>query len=359
MSINKNPLGKIPPFNNTKLQFLSLQDTSLSSAAFPSSYSSSSILQRISLNNNKIRSINANDFLFLRNSKLKKLHLDSASISMIDQNAFSTLTQLQSLSLKNNQLKSCEFIRNIPSLSSINLDGNQFTSLPQQLTTPGKIKTYSFVHNLISIVDESSPLNVWAKWNHSTIQIYLNNNSFDCCLSVWFIRFLKTSPKVVEDAKLLTCAKPSDYAGQFLIKLNPDEMNCGGDVPTKSWWTTARIIGVVVVSVVAVLIGGIIGVITVFIFKRRRSTRSDYTEIDGIDDPYNNIDTASSYGGPVFPTPAEDNDDGYSTNTYVGSTRSFPHSEAPTHTTDTGASVIDGSRADGFEVQEAALIPPV
>jgi hypothetical protein len=274
---------------------------------------------------------------------------------MIDQNAFSSLTELQSLSLKNNQLKSCEFITNILSLSSINFDENQFTLLPQQLSTPGKIKTYSFVHNLISIVDESSPLNFWTKLNHSTIQINLSNNSFDCCLSVWFIRFLKTSPHFVGDAKLLTCAKPSDYAGQFLIKLNPDEMNCGGDVPTKSWWTTGRIIGVVV----TVVIGGIIVVIIVFILKRSRSSRSGYTEIDGIDDPYNNIDTSASYGGPVFPTLDEDNDDGYSTSTYVGSTRSFPHSEAPTHTTDAGASVIDGSRAGGSEVQEAALIPPV
>ncbi|CAF1517983.1 unnamed protein product, partial [Adineta steineri] len=79
--LNQNPLGKIPPFNMRTLQFLSLEDTLLTSAEFPTSYKNSS-LQQISLSNNKIHSINETDFLVLHNS------------------------QLTELSLKNNQLKS-------------------------------------------------------------------------------------------------------------------------------------------------------------------------------------------------------------------------------------------------------------
>ncbi|CAF1226800.1 unnamed protein product [Adineta steineri] len=162
--LNQNPLEIIPPFNIRTLQFLSLEDTSLTSAEFPTSYNNSS-LQRISLSNNKIHSINETDFLVLYNS------------------------QLTELSLKNNQLKSCEFLLNLPRLYSINLDKNQFTSLPQQLTTPGKIRNYSFMHNFITVIDETSPLNIWLKNNYTNMKIYLANNSLDCCLSLWFIRF--------------------------------------------------------------------------------------------------------------------------------------------------------------------------
>lgn len=346
LSINQNPLRIIPPLNNTNIRFLSLQDTSITSAEFPSSYNSS-LLQTISLNNNKIRSINENDFLVLRNSKLKKLSIDSASISTIDQNAFALLSQLQALSLKNNQLKSCEFLSNLQFLSSIKFDGNQFTSLPSELAIPKKIQTYSFIHNSIKIIDESSPLYGWVKMNHTTIKIYLANNSFDCCLSIWFIRFLKTSPQFIGDSSLLTCSTPLNFAGKLLIKLNPDEMNCNGDVPSKSWWTPARIVSIII---------GFIGVITisivVLILNRRHPSRSGYTEID---DPYVHIDS-SLLGGPAFPIPDE-NDDAFSTNTYYGGIGSMAPSEAPTHTTVEGTYAVDGSQPGGSEIYEAVVLP--
>ncbi|CAF3766826.1 unnamed protein product [Rotaria magnacalcarata] len=146
LSFNQNILGIIPPFNRAKIRSLSLQENSLVSAEFPSSYSSS-LLKTISLSNNKIRWINVEDFLSLRDSQLTKLSIDSSSISKIDQNAFTQLKKLEALSLKNNQLKSCEFLSNLPSLSSIKLDDNQFTSLPQQLATQEKSK--SFHSNII------------------------------------------------------------------------------------------------------------------------------------------------------------------------------------------------------------------
>jgi hypothetical protein len=350
LSINQNPLGIIPPFNNTKIQFLSLQDTSLTSAEFPSSYNNS-ILRTISLSKNKIRSIKENDFLILRNSKLDKLNLDSASISTIDQNAFVPLTQLQSLSLNNNQLKSCEFLSNLHLLSSIKLDENQFTSLPQQLSVPGNIKTYSFIHNSISIIDESSPLYQWSKRSYTNIKIYLANNSFDCCLSLWFIRFLKTSPQFVGDSSLLTCVTPSKFAGKLLINLDPDEMNCG-NVPSKLWWTTGRIIGIIFGCAIII---SIIIIILVFICIRRHPSRSGYTEIDGIDeDPYNNIDPSLS-GGPVFPI-SDDDYDALSIHT-IGGIRRITGSEAPTHTTAEGTYAAEGSQAGDSQIHEAALIP--
>lgn len=349
LSINQNPLEIIPPFNNTKIQFLSLQDTLLTSAVIPPSYNNS-VLQTITLNNNKIRIINENDFLFLRYSKLHKLTLDSASISLIDRNAFIPLTQLQSLSLINNQLKSCEFLSNLP-ITSIKLDENQFTSLPQQLSTPGRIKTYSFKHNLISIIDESSPLYMWFKKNITNIQIYLANNSFDCCLSLWFIRFLKTSSQIIPDASALKCATPSKFAGELLTKLNPDEMNCNGDIPNKSWWTTARIIGIIIGCAVTI---SIIIIIVAFIRFRRHPSRSGYQEID--DHLYTNIDPSIS-GGPVFPVSFDDDYDGLSAHTYAGSTRTINESEAPTHTTIEGTYAVDRSQAGGTQPQDAALIP--
>ncbi|CAF0758722.1 unnamed protein product [Adineta steineri] len=261
--LNQNPLEIIPPFNIRTLQFLSLEDTSLTSAEFPISYNNSS-LQRISLSNNKIHSINETDFLVLHNS------------------------QLTELSLKNNQLKSCEFLLNLPRLYSINLDKNQFTSLPEQLTTPGKIRNYSFMHNFITVIDETSPLNIWLKNNYTNMKIYLTNNSLDCCLSFWFIRFLKISFEIVGNASLLTCTSPLNFAGKLLIDLNPDEMNCHNDITKKP-----RVIGI---------ISGFIGIIIIsivaaFIWNQRRPLRSGYREIDGIDE---------SYGGPAFPISDEE-----------------------------------------------------
>ncbi|CAF0875414.1 unnamed protein product [Rotaria sp. Silwood1] len=352
LSINQNPLGTIPSFNHTNIRFLSLQDTSLTSAEFPSSYRGS-LLQTISLSNNKIRSINEEDFVILRGSQLRKLHIDSSSISKVDQNAFTPLMQLQALSLKNNQLKSCEFISNLGSLSSIKLDGNQFTSLSQQLSTPRNIKTYSITHNSISTIDESSPLQQWLNMNYTNIKIFLANNTFNCCSSLWFIRFIKTYPQFVGDASLLTCTTPSNFAGKLLTKLNPDEMNCDGDIPNKSWWTTGRIIGIVVGSVSIVMIG-IIVIIRVGAYIRRHSLRSGYEPISGNDEQYSDIDSLLSDRHTL---PILEDDDELSTNTNINSTRSVTRSDAPTHTTAEGIYATDGSVVGGSQIQEAALIP--
>jgi hypothetical protein len=297
LNLDQNPLGSIPPFNNSNIESLFLQDTSLTSAEFPSSYINSS-LQKISLNNNKIRSIKTDDFAFLKKSNLKTLEIDSGSLSSIEQNAFAPLTELQSLSLKNNQLKSCEFLSTFRFLSSIKLDNNQFTSLPQQLSTQKNIKTYSFTNNFISIIDESSPLYTWMKKNYTDIGLYLANNTFDCCQSLWFIRFLKSYAYFIKDAPLLKCSTPSIYAGKQLINLNPNEMNCDGHTPDISWWTSGRIVGVTIGGLAAASISATV----VIIITRRRRVRLGYTEIDGVDDPL------PSAPIPSFPAYGEDDD---------------------------------------------------
>ncbi|CAF0880863.1 unnamed protein product [Rotaria sordida] len=302
LSLNQNPIEIIPPFNNSKIRSISLQDTSITSVKFPSTYLNL-FLETISLSNNKIHTIDENDFIALKNSIVKRLHIDSASLSTIHRNAFIPLIQLQSLSLKNNQLKSCEFLSTFRLLSSIKLDGNRFTSLPQELLLKRNIN-YFFRQNLISIIDESSPLYTWLKNNYTNNKIYLANNSFDCCRSLWFIRFLNTSSHFVGDASSLTCATPSNYAGKKLIELNPDEMNCGGVLPNGTWWTTGRIIAVVIGGSAFILTS----IVIIVIMTRRQRVRSGYTEIGGIDDPSPNTALLSSSNEPPFPPYGEDND---------------------------------------------------
>ncbi|CAF0863715.1 unnamed protein product [Adineta ricciae] len=345
-SLNQNPLGKIPSFHINNLQSLSLIDTSLTSAEFPPSYNNCP-LKAITLNDNKLRSINENDFAVLENSKLHRLHLDTASISKIDQNAFSVLKHLDSLSLKQNQLKSAEFLANLPRLSSIKLDGNQFTSLPPQLSIQKTMRIASLTSNSITNIDESSPLHTWLMKNWTSNRIYLANNPIDCCSSLWFIRFLQKTPEFVADRSLLKCAAPTSLAGQFLLDLNPDRLNCGDEPPKHSWWTIGRILGI---------LGGIIGIVISFIiiciayrYIRYRPSQSGYTEID---DPYVNVENTLP-GGPVFPNLHDDEvDDRLSTYTYPDGTRSY----AQTHSTADGVYAVDPSQTGDSVVERTALL---
>lgn len=336
----------IPPFNQLKLRSFSLQDTLLISARFPSSYNGS-ILQTVLLSQNKITSINADDFTILRDSQVTKLHIDDSSISKIDPNAFVSLKNLQALSLNYNQLKSCEFLVNLPSLSSIKLDGNKFMSLPPQLLTPGKIKTFSFQFNSISVIDESSPLARWAKMNLTNIQIYLANNTFDCCLSLWLIRFLKTSPNFVADASLLTCAGPSDFAGKLLHDLNPDAMNCAGNIPDASWWTLKRII--IVVSACVTVLAILLTVIVIVCYQRRASD-IPFRPLSENEDPNENI-----YAPVSVDRLAEVEDDQQSIADSNPSTPSNAPTESQTVRTREGMDATDRSIIDQSPIEQAAL----
>ena len=349
LNLDQNPLGKIPAFNHTNLQSLSLRDSLITSTQFPSSYNNCQ-LQKIALSDNKIRAINEHDFAMLSNSKLDRLELDSGSISKIDRNAFGILKNLQSLSLKQNQLKSAEFLLNIPKLSSIKLDGNQFTSLPSQLSVQGNIKIYSFIHNSITTIDESSPLNTWLLKNWTNNKIYLVNNPIDCCLSLWFIGFLKKASQFVEDSSILTCAAPSNLVGQFLMNLNPDDVDCGGDKPHTSWWTTGRILGILIGCI------SLIVIILIILYRcfRHRPLRSGYSEIG---DPYVNIDS-SLPGGPVFPDLNDDNYDHLSTYTYPDGTQSYVPSHTQTHSTAEGIYPADASQEGDSVTENTALLHP-
>ena len=292
------------------------------------------------MTNNKISSINSDDFENLKSSQVNRLHIDSSSISTIDQNAFVLLNTLQGLSLKNNSLTSAAFLSSMRSLASIELDGNRFTSLPQELATPKKLRTFSFTNNLISVIDESSPLHTWMKINDTTLKLNLTNNPFDCCQSLWFIRFLSTSAHFIPDAAQLKCAQPAEYAGQFLMKLHPDSMKCGSTPPSKSWWTIDRIF---VVSIGGfVLVGAIIiGVILLTI--RQRRLRSGYIEIDGSGDSSAPVPPASS-SEHQFPTYGEEDDDALSSVSAAATVQSTS-SRAPTHNmTGDGSSLLNTNR---------------
>lgn len=332
LSLNQNPLGTIPPFNDSKIRSLALVDTLLISAEFPLAYTSS-FLQTISISNNKIHAIKENDFDSLKHSKIKRLHIDSASISTIHPNAFIPLMQLQSLSLQNNQLKSCEFLSTFRLLSSVHLDGNQFTSLPQQLSTPGNIKDFFFTNNLISVIDDSSPLDQWVKRKYTNIKLRLVNNTFDCCQSIWFIRFLNSSSHFIPDAPLLTCATPATYAGRKLITLNPNEMDCSGIEPKKPWWPIA-----LTVILIVVLLAAIVGVAIYSIIKfRNRRSRSGYTDIAGNDTLLPNPPVPPPTQDLPFPPYGEDNDN---VSTYsTAPSRQTAASHVPSNSTYNGVSV--------------------
>ena len=357
LSLNENPLGVIPSFNQTKILFLSLQNTSLISAEFPSSYNASS-LQTISLNGNKIRSINEKDLLVLHNANLDKLHLHNNELSSIDRNAFVPLTKLQALSLKNNRLSSCEFLPTLPLLSSVNLDGNQFVSLPQELSLESKIQVYSFKQNSISTIDESSPLHTWGKKNYTNKIVYLANNSLDCCQSIWFIRFLKLSPQFVGDAAALECAGPPELVRKKLISLDPDQLNCDGG-SGRIGWKVGRVVGVVVGSVAG---AAIIALVVIFIVKsvRRQRSQSGYRPIDGSNDSSRPpLLPSATYdeNDRLLPIDTADEDDLDSIYATVRQVRNTTDSEAPRAPSHTGTDAIDGSLVGGSQITEAALIP--
>lgn len=333
-SLNQNPLGIIPPFGRLKLLSFSLQDTSLISAKFPSSYENS-LIQFVSLSHNKIQSIHADDFSNLHASGMTKLHLDDVELQSIDPNALTPLNQLQALSLKRNHLKSCEFLSTLPLLSSIKLDENSFMSLPQQLSLGGNIKDYSFTSNNISTIDTSSPLNVWFTQNFTNRQISLYKNPFDCCSSQWFIRFIQSATHFVSDSSILECNSPKDVLGKKLIEIDLNQLNCDGS--NKSWWTTFHIGIVSGISLTTLLI---VPPVVIFYRRRRKHRRSGYQEIPGNDENlYDDINEAYSAIRPGYQAP------------------SIVPSETPTQTTNQGVYANDGSSIYQDDVSQRAAVP--
>ena len=112
------------------------------------------------------------------------------------------------------------------SLLSINFDHNKFKQLPTEILKPGETKHFFFRDNQIEIIDELSPIFYWVKSNLTDIEIYLNNNPFDCCQSRWFIYYLNKTNNLVKDSFNLTCALPKAYTGKRLIDLRADLMEC-------------------------------------------------------------------------------------------------------------------------------------
>ena len=73
----------------------------------------------------------------------------------------------------------------------------------------------------------------------------------------------ESSTSLVADASLLTCAQPLNYAGQHLIKLDPNTLNCDEIQPNGTWWTTPRIMIVIGVGLIVLFVVNIIIIIIV------------------------------------------------------------------------------------------------
>ena len=226
--LSNNPLTTIPALSLTDLVNLQLENTYLKSVTFPKSYENCTKLQSIVLSNNTLTKITSDSFKSLHSST--KIFLDNTELNSIERDAFISISNtLESISLVSNSLKSAEFVSRINNLLSINLDKNNFKQLPTEIIKPSRIKYFSFRDNKIEIIDELSPLFYWMKANVSDIDIYLNNNPFDCCQSRWFIHYLTGPKSLVKDASNLTCALPKSYTGKRLIDLRADLMDCSDE----------------------------------------------------------------------------------------------------------------------------------
>jgi hypothetical protein len=258
--LSNNPLATIPELTLPNLVNLELENTNLKNATFPKSYGNCTNLQSIVLSNNKLTEITSEDFKSL--ISLTKISIDNAELIAIEPYTFINLTKtLQSISLVSNSLKSTEFLSSLTSLLSVNLDQNKFTRLPNELLKPDLTKHFFFRDNQIEIIDELSPLFYWMKTNITDIEIYLNNNPFDCCQSRWFIRYLTGPNNLVKDSVNLTCALPKAYTGQRLIDLHADLMDCsdGPFHPPKHHLNKTAIITLSLIAV-AMLILVVVGI---------------------------------------------------------------------------------------------------
>jgi len=255
-----------------------LENTSLKTAIFPKSYENCTNLESIVLSNNKLSMITSDNFKSL--TSLTKIFIDNAELNSIELNAFINLSKtLQLISLTSNSLKSAEFLSTMTNLLSINFDKNKFKQLPTEIIKPGQIKYFFFRNNQIDIINEFSPLFYWTKTNLSDIEIYLNNNPFDCCESRWFIRYLTSPKNLVKDSSNLTCALPKIYTGKRLIDLHVDLMDCsnGPFYPTNVHLSKLVLILLcftgVVIFILAV-VGGTLYRRNKFDFRRRRGYES-------------------------------------------------------------------------------------
>jgi len=258
-----------------------LENTYLKTATFPKSFENCTNLQSIVLSNNKLPKITSDDFKSL--SSLTKIIIDNAELNSIDHNAFTSISKsLQSISLASNSLQSAEFFSTMTNLLSINLDKNKFQQLPTEIMKPGRTEHFFFRDNQIDIIDELSPLFHWAKTNITGIEIYLNNNPFDCCQSRWFIHYLNGPNNLVKDLSNLTCALPTTYTGKRLIDLRADLMDCSTGPFNPSNIHLSKVAVIISCLIGAVII--ILVVVGVILYRRNRlhfGRRQEYEPVQG------------------------------------------------------------------------------
>ena len=261
---------------------LELENTSLISAIFPKSYLNCIQLQTIILSNNKLMNLTSDDFKSLLS--LKNMTIDNAELTFIELDTFVNISQhLQSMSFESNSLQSAEFLLPTTNLFSINFDKNQFKQLPIEMIKLNHTKHFCFRDNQISIINESSPLPYLINTTISDIEIYLNNNPFDCCESRWFIHYLTTSKNLIKDSINLTCALPKVYTGKRLIDLRVESMDCSTDPfhPSKAHISKLAILVACLISIVIF----IFIVVGATLYRRNRvhfRNRRGYEQIQGV-----------------------------------------------------------------------------
>jgi len=167
-------------------------------------------------------------------------------------------------------------------LLSINFDKNKFQKLPTEIIQPNRIKHLFFRNNQIDTIDEFSPLFYWMKTNISDIEIYLNNNPFDCCQSRWFIRYLTGPKNLVKDSSNLTCALPKIYTGKRLIDLHTDLMDCSnGPFYPSNIHLRKLVLILLCLSSVVIFILVVVGVTLYRHNKLHFRRRSEYESVQG------------------------------------------------------------------------------
>jgi len=259
LDLSKNPLTKIPSLLFENLEYLNLEETELTTISFPQTFENSTKLQSLILSKNKITKINANDLKYF--PSLKKLSLDIDQLMSIDrQTLVSAKNSIESISLRSNFLQTSEFLSNLSNLFSIDLDENHLKHFPKELLNASRLGYVSLRNNQIEIIDEFSPLFHWTKTNLSDIEVYLNSNPFDCCQSRWFVHYLSGPKNFVKDSINLTCASPKSYAGQRLIDLHADLMDCSNEPfhPSNSHWKKSTIVllsFLIIATVIFIVIG--------------------------------------------------------------------------------------------------------
>ncbi|CAO1438147.1 unnamed protein product, partial [Diamesa tonsa] len=155
-------------------------------------------LERLRLNNNKIKMIPDN--LLASLSNLLRLDLSNNEIAAISKRMFKGVPALRSLQLDNNQIVCIDeqAVKNLQELEILTLNNNNLTTLPRDM--------FIGMPRLRAL--------------------RLSDNPFSCdCHLSWLSKFLRSAPRL---APYTRCHSPSQLKGQNVPDLHDQEFKCSG-----------------------------------------------------------------------------------------------------------------------------------